>query len=63
MSRTRWIVLIPVLVLLALIAWRFFPRATPFPYEGVNDPPPGQRAKPHPDAGVRDAGPRFHDVK
>jgi hypothetical protein len=58
MSRTRWIILVPVLVLLALVAWRFFPRALPFPYEGVNDPPPGHR-----DAGVRDAGPPVHHVK
>jgi hypothetical protein len=52
-SRTRWIVLLPVLVLLAVLAWQFWPRATPFPYEGVNDPPAGR-----PDAGPRDAGPR-----
>jgi hypothetical protein len=48
MSRTRWFLLIPVLVLLAILAWRFWPRPASFPYEGVNDAPV--------DAGI-------HDVK
>jgi hypothetical protein len=59
--RTRWLVLIPVLVLLAVLAWQFWPRPAPFPYEGVNDPPSGRPAakvkKPPRDAGVPDARP------
>jgi len=50
-------VLIPVLVLLAALAWRFWPRPTPFPYEGVNDPPAARRPLPPRDAGA-DAHPR-----
>jgi hypothetical protein len=51
MTRARWIVLIPVLVLLAVLAWKFWPRPAPFPYEGVNDPPAARDAPR--DAGVR----------
>jgi hypothetical protein len=40
-NRRRLFLLIPILVLLALLAWRFWPRGgdAAFPYEGVNDPP------------------------
>jgi hypothetical protein len=49
-SRRRLLLLVPILVLLALCAWRFWPRggADAFPYEGVNDPPaPAATPTPH----------------
>jgi hypothetical protein len=64
MSRTRWFLLLPVLLLLAALAWWFWPRAdAPFPYEGVNDPAQNQPTIPHsetrvPHRELRDAGSR-----
>ena len=53
MSRGRLLLLLPILILLALLAWRFWPRGdAAFPYEGVNDPPAAADAAP-----LRDAGP------